>query len=95
MAPIFILGFGWGVAGAAMATVIGNTPACIFYIVYFLHANTKLSIDITKFRMGDHIATNVLSIGFPASLNELLMSLATVIMNLTITQYGDIPLKQT
>ncbi len=90
--PIFILVFGWGVAGAAAATVLANALACIYYIVYFLHTNTLLSMDIRKFRVGDRIATGVLSIGFPSSLNQLLMSFATVIMNITITQYGDIPL---
>ena len=32
--PIMILGFGWNVAGAAVATVIGNMVAAIFYIFH-------------------------------------------------------------
>ncbi len=90
--PIFILGFGLGVPGAAAATVLANGIACIYYIVYFLRSKTMLCIDIKKFRVGDKIASTVLAIGFPASLNQLLMSFANVIMNTTITQYGDIPL---
>ncbi len=90
--PIFILGFGWGVAGAAAATVLGNALALVYYVIYFLRAKTMLSIDITKVRVSDHIASSVVSIGFPSSLNQLLMSFANVIMNITITQYGDIPL---
>ncbi len=90
--PIFILGFGLGVPGAAAATVLANGIACIYYIVYFLRAKTMLCINIGMFRVGDQIASTVVAIGFPASLNQLLMSFATVIMNTTITQYGDIPL---
>ncbi len=90
--PIFILWFGLGVPGAAAATVLANGIACIYYIVYFLRAKTMLCIDIKMFRVGDKIASTVLAIGFPASLNQLLMSFANVIMNTTITQYGDIPL---
>ncbi len=90
--PIFILGFGWGCAGAAAATSLANGIACIYYIIYFLRAKTLLSIDIKKFRVGDQIASSVISIGFPSSLNQLLMSFAQVIMNTTITQYGDVPL---
>ncbi len=90
--PVFILGLGWGVAGAAAATVLGNMLACVYYIVYFSRAKTLLSLDIRKFKTGDHIASSVVSIGFPSSLNQLLMSFANVIMNVTITQYGDLPL---
>ncbi len=90
--PICILVLDWGVAGAAAATVIGNALALIFYILYFLRGNTLLSINIRKFKAGDKIATDVLAIGAPTALNQLLMSVATVVMNTTITQYGDIPL---
>ena len=33
--PIFILGFKWGVVGAAVATVIGNAVAEAYYLLYF------------------------------------------------------------
>ena len=35
--PIMILWLGWGVSGAAVATVLGNVAACIFYLHYLLH----------------------------------------------------------
>ncbi|MGL4986445.1 MAG: MATE family efflux transporter [Treponemataceae bacterium] len=34
--PIFILTLGWGVTGAAIATVIGNLCSCLYYFSYFL-----------------------------------------------------------
>lgn len=34
--PIMILFFDWGIAGAAIATVIGNVFGAVYYIVYFL-----------------------------------------------------------
>ncbi len=90
--PIFILVLGLGVGGAAIATVIGNMLACIYYVCYFLSKRTQLSIRPKDFRMKDHIATSVISIGIPTALNSLLMSVASVIMNNTITKYGDNPL---
>ena len=42
--PVMILGFGWDVAGAAAATVLGNIFAAGFYSWHLLSKNTSLSI---------------------------------------------------
>ena len=41
--------------------------------------------------MGDKIATGIMSIGVPASLNNILMSCANIVLNNVLTQYGDTP----
>lgn len=89
--PIMILGFGWGVVGAAVATVIGNMCACIFYLVYFLRKKSALSIQPRYFKMGERIATSVMAIGIPASLNNILMSLSNIVLNNVLISYGDTP----
>ena len=41
--------------------------------------------------MGERIASGVASIGIPASLNNILMSFANIILNLALVGYGDTP----
>ncbi len=89
--PVFILAFGWGVKGAAVATVIGNTCAALFYLSYFLRKKSSLSIRPRDFMAGDKIATGVIAIGIPASLNTAMMSVAHILMNVVLAKYGDIP----
>lgn len=89
--PIFILGAGWGVVGAAVATVIGNMAACVFYLTYFLRKKSVLSIRPKDFKMGEGIATGVMAIGVPASLNNILMSLSNIVLNNVLVSYGDTP----
>lgn len=89
--PVMILVFGWGVTGAALATVIGNMAASAFYLMYFLRGRSSLSIRIQDFQMGDRIASGVASIGIPASLNNILMSCANIVLNLALGGYGDTP----
>ena len=89
--PIMILGLGWGVVGAAVATVIGNMAAGVFYLTYFLRKKSALSIHPKDFKMGDGIATGVMAIGIPASLNNILMSLSNIILNNVLVSYGDTP----
>lgn len=89
--PIMILVLDWGVVGAALATVIGNVAACIFYLCYFLRGKSSLSIRLRDFQMGNRIASGVASIGIPASLNNILMSCANIVLNLALSGYGDTP----
>ena len=89
--PIMILGMGWGVMGAALATIIGNIAACLYYISYYMRGKSSLSIHFKYFKMGDGIAAGVAAIGIPASLNNILMSFANIILNQALVGYGDTP----
>lgn len=79
--PIMILGFGWQITGAAIATVIGNFMAAAYHIAYFLRGQSTLSISLKDFSMKDKICSCVLVIGIPASLGSLLMSISQIVMN--------------
>lgn len=87
--PIMILGLGWNIKGAAIATVIGNTMAALYYIFYFLRGESSLSIRIKDFSVKDKICGSVLVIGVPASLASVLMSISQIIMNGIMVGYGD------
>ena len=87
--PIMILAFGWNVAGAAIAPVLGNIVAVIFYIVYLASKKSMLSIRIRDYQAGHHIAKGVLAIGIPASLNSMLMSCSNIVVNNLMKRHGD------
>ena len=86
--PLMILTLDMGVAGAAIATSIGNLVATAFYIFYFLRTKTILSISPKDFRMSDGIAATVFAIGIPASVNQLLMTASNILMNNLLKGYG-------
>lgn len=100
--PIFILdsgdklfgialpfGFDMGVAGAAIATVIGNIVAVLYFLIYFLRGKSILSITPKRFTVKNGIAKGVISVGLPACLNNLLMSISNIIVNVVLVGYGD------
>lgn len=60
--PIMILVFGWNIAGAAIATVIGNVVGAGYYIVYFLKGSSSLSISLKDFSVKEKVASGVLAI---------------------------------
>ena len=87
--PIMILGFGWNIAGAAIATVIGNLFGAGYYIFYFLRGKSSLSISIKDFTIKDKVCNSVLVIGIPAALGSMLMSVSQIIINSQMAEYGD------
>ena len=87
--PVMISFLGWGIAGAAVATVMGNLFAACYYIMFFLKKRSILSIHPRDFSLKDKICSGVLSIGIPASLGSLMMSVSQIIMNGQMASFGD------
>lgn len=87
--PIFILVCGWGIKGAAVATVIGQVTAALIYLVYILSGKFTLSARLRDFTVKNKVCANVLAIGIPASLTNLLMSISQIVANSLIAAYGD------
>lgn len=90
--PIMILVFGWDIAGAAIATVIGNVVGAGYYIAYFCSGKSSLSISPKDFTAGEGVASGVLAIGVPAALGSFLMSVSNIILNSQMVRYGDMAL---
>lgn len=87
--PIMILSFGWDVAGAAIATVLGNVVSAAIYLFHLLSKSSILSIHPKHYRIRNGIATGVCAIGIPASLNSMLMSVSNIVINNFMQDHGD------
>lgn len=90
--PIMILGFGWGIAGSAIATLISNIAAAGYYILYFFKNDSSLSISPRNFSAKEKICTSVLSIGVPAALGSLVMGVSNMFINSMMAAYSDMAL---
>ncbi len=92
--PIFILKELWGikllglgVEGAALATIIGNAVTLVIYIWHILSKNSMLTINPKYYQARDGIMAGVLSIGLPASVTNVLMSVSSIITNNLLSSY--------
>ena len=90
--PILILMLGWGIRGAAIATLVGNAVGAVYYVTYVLSGKFSLSANIRNVRFGGGIARDVLAIGFPSALGSIIMSFSQILANGMIAAYGDMPL---
>lgn len=86
--PVFIFGLNMEITGAAIATIIGQTSTLIYFTYAFLKGKTTLKINLKKFKYDKSIFKEIFTIGVPASLNQMLMGVATVIVNNIAVGYG-------
>jgi putative MATE family efflux protein len=87
--PILILGFNMGTAGAGWATVAGWVLSFAYGIRYFLSKETALSIAPKDFMPNKKMVADVLSIGIPAGINAIVMSISNILSNRISASYGD------
>lgn len=87
--PVFILVFHQGVAGAAIATVIGNFVGVVYYIIAYIKGEIPLSIQPKDCRPSVRIFSEVLKIGLPNSVSVIIMSCSNIILNNLASDFGD------
>jgi putative MATE family efflux protein len=83
--PIFIYVFGWGVPGAAIASVVSIcVSASLLFYWLFLKKNTFLSFHFRGFHFDKRVIKDILAVGFPASLLQLSMAIMLFLMNIIV-----------
>ncbi|SNS93205.1 putative efflux protein, MATE family [Anaerovirgula multivorans] len=87
--PIFILLLNLGVAGAALATTIGNIVGFTYYIVFYLKKRGIISISYRHFTFNKEIFAGIFKIGIPASVGMVLMSIGMAVSNIFAAGFGD------
>ncbi len=86
--PVFIFVLGYGAAGAAIATVIGYLCSDAYFIWYLRHRSSQLSIRPQDFHISAESFRSILSIGIPASITNLMQSIALALTNHFLLRYG-------
>ena len=84
--PIFIYYFGWGVKGAALAT--GLAPAAgLLMMLYWIgiKKDTYLSYNLKDFHNDLNMYKDILAVGIPASLEQMIMSALNITVNFMLT----------
>lgn len=87
--PIFILLLGWGVRGAAMATLISRCITTSIYLYYILSGKSIFKIRIKNFSTSISLYKEILKIGIPMLMFQLLTSISISITNVLAAGYGD------
>ncbi len=87
--PIFIMVLGYGVKGAAIATIIGQGTGLLYYFSFYLQRRSLVSIHWKHFSPQSEIFLNIFKIGIPASIHSLMISTSQTLANYMAASYSD------
>lgn len=86
--PLLIFGIGFfpkmGIAGAALATVIGQVVAFIMGVIFNFKYNKEIHLKIKGFKPDFHAIKRIYSVGIPSIIMMTIASIMTYIMNLIL-----------
>lgn len=86
--PIFIYTMGLGVAGAAIATAVSQMVSTVVYLIYISRKKSVFSFSIKEVSLTKDILSEILKIGIPTMLFQILTSLSISMINQAAKEYG-------
>ncbi len=84
---LFVAVFHWGVEGAAFATILAQTVSFL-YCFSVLRRMTLLQLKPQDFRWNREVASKLLKIGFPISLQNIIIGVGGVIVQRIVNGFG-------
>jgi putative MATE family efflux protein len=85
---LFILVFKWGIAGAAIATIISQGGAFITAVFYLNRSHEIFNISWRKYEFDRHIFRKSLRIGLPSGLQQTFVSLGALALFRIVNNFG-------
>ena len=85
--PLFIFGFGMGMAGAALATIIGQIFSGILVFHYLCHYRTA-PLRPCHLRVRREYVREITSLGAASFFNQIAMMVVQIVLNQSLTHYG-------
>lgn len=86
--PIFIFVFGWGIAGAAIATTLSQFVTFTILMYKYLSRQSVAKIGFSYFKPSKALYMQILSIGIPTFIRQVLVSLSITLYNKVAVNFG-------
>lgn len=86
--PIFIFGFGLGVRGAALATIISQAASCAWVLIFLFGKKTVLKIRVKNMGLQSRIILPSIALGLATFIMQASESVISVCFNSSLLKYG-------
>lgn len=87
---LFVLKFGWGVAGTAWATVISQGSAALGCIVFAVKTNSYFQLKKEHTKVSWPIIDKCIKIGIPVAMQNSMIALSLVALQRVVNGFGEV-----
>lgn len=87
--PLFMFGFGWGVTGLAVATVVSQAVTALYMLWRMRRSELGEGMRISQLRPKLSLYADLLRQSIPASSNMLVIAIGSVVITTAVTPYGE------
>jgi putative MATE family efflux protein len=88
LASVFVFGLGWGMQGAAFATVLSQAVSAVWVVAYFMRGKSLLRLQAANLRLSRPICMSILAIGSPMFTLQIAASVVNCLLNNKLSTYG-------
>ena len=85
---LFVKTFGWGVEGAAVATLISHLTACVLNGAYLLKFNKEVNITRKDLRLDFKTSLRQIGLGIPVSIQFTVTSIGSMCLQSVVNSFG-------
>ncbi len=87
--PLFIFTFGFGTAGAAMATALSQLVSFCILLSFFLRGRSSIRLSFRRISTRPSLYLRIIVTGLPTLARQGLSSIASVALNVAASGFGD------
>lgn len=88
LAPLFIFKFGWGIRGAAAATLLSQLVGTIWVLNHFMQASNPIRLHRNFWKMERRIVGSIFSIGLSPFLMNVTACAIVIVINNSLQKHG-------
>lgn len=85
---VFVVSFGWGIAGVAIATVIAQCLSAVLVLIVLTRSHGAYQIIWRHMRISGDMLRRIWKIGLPSALQQAITSFSNVFVQSYINQFG-------
>ncbi len=88
--PLFLIVFNWGVAGAALATLLAKVPCAIIGLISLSRKSNDIHLYIKGFHFEKSKLASIVKVGLPTAIGGSTMQFGFLLMSKNVLKYGTI-----
>jgi len=87
---LFVIAFGMGVSGVALATIISQVISATLVVLCLIRTDGAIHLDVRRIRLHADKVWRIAKVGLPAGLQGMVFSISNVLIQSTVNGFGKV-----